>query len=353
MNMSNPSPAAKGKETYERLSPANPALDDTPAIGITPPQILAQQAAAGRRGSAWRLLYRVVDNDPHTIVAIASRDDDRLGWNLLECIALSTWAGKPFVVPTPLRSPAARMRLGTLFMPGTGIDAQRAARILNEAMHDSRPELRATAASLLGIPGHTAAAPALIEALWDPAPMVQRASVRALGYTGSPAAVPALLNLLQHADEHLAGQIFSSLVRLGPVAAPALIENSANNSAWMRWHCIRALGEMHDPRALPVLVRGLSDADHVVAWMSAKGLVPFGRRGVGPVLHLLMSAPVTPWLVETASYVLSHQRNPRVRPYLEPVLEQMHGIEFQVGTMLAAHKALSILIADGLIEEGG
>ncbi len=148
----------------------------------------------------------------------------------------------------------------------------------------------------------------------------------------------------------MGGQIFSSLVRLGPVAVPALIENSTNSSAWMRWHCIRALGEVHDSRALPVLVRALSDADHAVAWMSAKGLVPFGRRGVGPVMRLLMSAPATPWLVETASYVLSHQRNPRVKPYLEPVLEQMHGIEFQIGTMLAAQRALSRLLADGLIE---
>ena len=214
----------KGQRDLRKDITWEPNVDDTPAIGITPPQILAQQAAAGRRGSAWRLLHRVVDNDPHAIFAIASLDDDRLGWNLLECIAQGTWAGKPFVVPTPLRSPAARLRLGTLFLPG--IEQLRAARILNQAMHDSRPELRATAASLLDIPGHTAAAPALIEALWDPAPVVQRASVRALGYTGSPAAVPALLNLLQHADEQLGGQIFSSLVRLGPVAVPALIENS-------------------------------------------------------------------------------------------------------------------------------
>ncbi len=180
MNTSNPTPSSNGRETYERLSPGNPVLDATPAIGITPPQILAQQAAAGRRGSAWRLLYRIVDNDPHAIVAVTSLDDDRLGWNLLECIALSTWAGKPFVVPTPLRSPVAKMRLGTLFLPATGIEQLRAARILNQAMHDSRPYLRATAASLLGLPGHMAAAPALIEALWDPAPAVQQAAVKAL-----------------------------------------------------------------------------------------------------------------------------------------------------------------------------
>jgi HEAT repeats/PBS lyase HEAT-like repeat len=349
----NPFPKAKAIQTHKRLSSEQTTPDDTPSVGVTPPQILAQQAAAGRRGAAWRLLHQILENDPRAIVAVASLHDDRLARHLLEFIALGTWAGKPFVVPVPLRSIYARMRLRTLFLPGTGIEQLRAERVLIKAMHDSRSALRETAASLLGILGSATAAPALIEALWDPVPEVQRASVRALGCTGNPAAVPALLSLLHHADEQLGGQIFSSLVRLGPVAVPALIENCTSSSPWMRWHCIRALGEIRDPRALPVLVRALADADHAVAWMAAKGLVPFGRRSVGPVLRLLMSVPVTPWLAETASYVLSNQRNPRLKPYLEPVLQHMHGIEFHVGTMLYAHKALSHLIADGLMEEGG
>lgn len=349
----NPVPTTKGREIQQGASSWQSATDGTPSIGITPPQILAQQAANGRRGSAWRLLQHILENDPPAIVAISSLNDDRLARNLLECIALGTWAGKPFVLPAPLRSPYARMRLRTLILPPTGIEQLRSERILSQAMHDSRPQLREAAASLLGSMGSATAAPVLIEALSDPAPAVQRASVRALGFTGNPAAVPALLSLLQHADEHLGGQIFSSLVRLGPAAVPALVQNSSSSSPWVRWHCMRALGNIHDPRALHALVRGLADADHAVAWMCAKGLVPFGRRAIGPVLRLLMSVQVTPWLVEAASYVLSHQRNPGVRPYLEPVLKQMHGIEYQVGTMLAAHKALSRLLSDGLIEERG
>lgn len=345
-------PKAKGIETHEGMSSEQSASDDTPSVGITPPQILAQQAAAGRRGAAWRLLHRILENDPRAIAAVASLDDDRPARHLLEFIALGTWAGKPFVVPVPLRSPYARMRLRTLFLPGTGIKQLRAERVLSKAMYDGRPALRETAANLLGILGSATAAPALIEALWDPVPEVQRASARALGCTGNPAAVPALLSLLQHADEQLGGQIFSSLVRLGPVAVPALIENCTSSSPWMRWHCIRALGKIRDPRALPVLVRALSDADHAVAWMAAKGLIPFGRVCVGPVLHLLISAPTTPWLVETASYVLSSQHDHNLKPYLEPLLQHMHGVGYDVGTALYAHKSLSRLIADGVLEAG-
>jgi HEAT repeat protein len=323
-----------------------------PSVGITPPQVLVQEAVAGRRGAAWRLLHRLLDNDPWAIAALASFDDDRLAQYLLEWIALGTWAGKPCVVPVSLRSPSARMRLRTLFLPGTGIESLRAERVLTTALGDSRPALRETAATLLGLLGSSTAAPALIEALWDPVPTVQLQAVRALGRTGNPAAVPALLSLLKYAEEHLGNQIFSSLVQLGPVAVPVLIQSSTSSSPWMRWHGIRALGKIRDPRALPVLVRALADADHAVAWMGAKGLVPFGRRSVGPVLQLLLSAPVTPWLVETASYVLSNQHDPRLKPYLEPVIQHMHGIEFHIGTLLSAHKALLQLIADGLIEEG-
>src|SRR6059058_2762134 len=41
--------------------------DVTPPIGVTPPQILAQDAAAGRRGAAWRLLYWIMENDPRAV----------------------------------------------------------------------------------------------------------------------------------------------------------------------------------------------------------------------------------------------------------------------------------------------
>src|SRR5438270_13640197 len=113
--------------------------DVTPPIGVTPPQVLARDAAEGRRGAAWRLLYWIMENDPRAVVAVSSLDDDRLAQNLLEFIALGTWAGKPFVVPVPLRTTYARTRLRTLFLPGAGIDSVRAQRVAMSAAHDKRP----------------------------------------------------------------------------------------------------------------------------------------------------------------------------------------------------------------------
>src|SRR5260370_20633387 len=97
----------------------NTPLEQTPAdvappVGITPPQILAADAAAGRRGAAWRLLYWIIENDPRAVVAVASLEDDRLAHHLLEFIALGRWAGKPFVIPSPLRTAYSRTRRTTL-----------------------------------------------------------------------------------------------------------------------------------------------------------------------------------------------------------------------------------------------
>jgi hypothetical protein len=297
-------------------------------------------------------LVWIMENDPRAIVAVSSLEDDRLAQNLLEFIAMGTWAGKPFVVPAPLRSSYTRTRLRTLFLPGAGIDSVRSQRVAMSAARDKRPAMRENAIYVLGILESPVATPVLIEALNDPLPAVRMQAAKALGRIGDPAAIPALLNALRSADEQLGSQIFSALVRLGQAAVPALMESSKSNSAWMRWQSVRALGAIRDRRAIPVLVGALSDSDHSVAWMAAKGLVQFGRLSVEPVLQVLVKAEMTPWVVETASYVLhtESQYEPKLKPYLEPVVQQMRSLAYRVGTSQAAQKALAQLKADGMLE---
>ncbi len=336
----------------DSLPPEQSDSGVAPPIGITPPQILAQDAAAGKRGAAWRLMVWIMENDPRAIVAVSSLDDDRLAQNLLEFVALGTWAGKPFVVPVPLRTPLARTRLRTLFLPGAGIDSVRAERVAMKAARDKRPAVRETAIYILGLLESPVATSILIQALDDPVPSVRMQAVKALGRVGDPSAVPALLNALRGADEQLGSQIFSALVKLGRAAVPALIDASKSNSTWMRWQAIRALGAIHDRKALPVLVNALTDADHSVAWMGAKGLTQFGRLTLEPLLQLLVRAEMTPWVVETSSYVLNNliRYDPKLKPYIEPLLERIHALGFRVGTSHAAQQALTQLQADGMIE---
>jgi hypothetical protein len=351
-----PSQIAKGvcvmtlseRFSYKSMSAEQSLADDAQTVDVISLQVLAQEAAEGRRGAAWQLLHWIKDNDSRAVVAVNSLDDDRLVLHLLEWIAQGTWAGKPFIAPASLRSPISRMHLHIFFQPFRGVNSVRVERVLIRALYDDRPALRQTAANVLGSLGSVTVVPALIEALNDPVYVVQFQVVKALGHIKASAAVPALLDLLQHADEQLGSQIFTALAQIGSAALPALIEMSKENSVWLRWHCVRALGEIHDSSAVPVLVQALADTDQSVAWMAAKELVPFGQLCVMPVLRLLITTEVTPWLVETASYVLDNSRDNRLGPYVRPVIRQMHDVGFRIGTMLSAQKALTQLEVDGL-----
>jgi len=340
-----------GATDYDTVPVEAAQSDVAPPVGITPPQILARDAAAGRRGAAWRLMHWIMEDDPRAVLAVSSCEDDRLAQNLLEFIAMGTWAGKPFVVPRPLRSPHARTRLRTLFLPGSGMEPARAEQVLLAGARDKRPAMRETAVHILGIFGTPEAIPVLIEALHDAVPSVRLQAAKALGRTGDRTAVRPLLDALQGADEQMGGQIFSSLVKLGHVAVPALLEMSKSGSPWVRWQCIRTLGGIGDRRAVPVLVEAMRDTDHAVAWVGAKELAHFGIPSLEAVLKMLMFTDMTPWLVETASFVLRGQsyRHPKLKPYLEPVVQHMHDVAFRVGTSQAAQKALSQMRADGLL----
>jgi hypothetical protein len=333
------------------LGETDAATDVIPAIGTTPPQILAQEAAAGRRAAAWRLMIWILEGDPRALEAVASSEDDRLAQNLLEFIANGTWAGKPFVTPKPLRSAHARTRLRTLFLPGSGMDQHRAERVLLAAARSNQASLREAAIHILGIMGSHTSVPLLMDALHDPVPSIRVQAAKALGRIGDATAVPALLNALNGEDEQLGSQISMALVQIGHAAVPALIEKCATGSSWVRWQCIRALGEICDGRALPVLVQALLDSDHSVAWMAAKELVRFGKLCLEPVLRLLMAADRSPWLIETSSYILHDlsARDSRLKPYLEPVLQDMRGPAPLVAIPLAAQKALTRLKADKVI----
>ncbi|HEX7735645.1 MAG TPA: HEAT repeat domain-containing protein [Ktedonobacteraceae bacterium] len=333
--------------------PEPSTLAGVPEMGTTPPQALAQGAAEGRRGAAWRLLYLIIENDPRAVEAVSTLPDDRLAENLLEFIALGTWAGQQFVIPPPLRSPFARTRLRTLFVPPSGIEHERAERVLLAALHDRRVPVREAAIYILGLMGSLAAVPELINAMHDTQTSTRLQATKALGRTGSPDAVPALLDVLPGADERMSSQIFMALVGLGHVAVPVLLDYAHSHSSWLRWHSIRALGAIRDPRALPELVNALQDSDHSVAWMAAKGLAPFGRDCVEPVLHMLCTTQMTPWVVETASYVLRAQcqAHSELKLYLDPLLQQMHQPGYRSGTGIAALKAQEQIQASGVLKQ--
>ena len=343
--------ASRDRAKNTSVNPQHPVENVQPPIGTILPQLLVSEAADGYRGAAWRLLHQIMGNDIDAIKATTSLDDDRLAHHLLEFIALGTWAGKSFVAPLSMRAAHTKMLLRTLFLPKYGMSHARVMRVLLSVVHDERPAMREAAISILGMIGDQAVVPVLLEALNDPVQGVRLQAVRALGHSKDPSVVPFLLRTLRSADEQLGSQIFATLLQLGSAAVPVLIAESKSNSAWIRWHCIRALGQIADDRALPMLVHALADQDHAVAWVAAKELPNFGKMIIRPVLQLLITEEVLPWLVETASYVLSDQcqRYRQFRRYLNVVLKEMHSVGFRLNTPNVARKVLDELEECGLL----
>lgn len=327
------------------------SVQPMPPVGITPPVVLAREAAEGHRGAAWRLFYRLLENDPRAVEAIVSQDDDRLVRYLLEFIALGSWAGKRFVVPPPLRSSYARMRLYTLFLPRSGMERSQTERVLLQAVHSQYPAVREVALNILGMIHSHTALPVTLDALRDPVQSVRLQAVKGLGRLKSPEAIPALVQALSTSDEQTATQIFAALAHIGHEAVPALLDLSASHSAWVRWNSLRALGKICDHRAIPAFAKALHDNDHGVAWMGAKGLVEFGTLAIEPVLRSLITGNITAWLVETSTYVLGHQQDKKVQPYLAPLLAHLRSMSLsKTSTSYLAHQTLNQMRADGVLE---
>ncbi len=320
----------------------NAALETPPPpVGTTPAAELLVAAAQGKRRAAWRLLHGIGEESQAAIEAIRTCPDEQLFTHFLEWLALGTWAGKPFRAPLALHQPHMRTRVRTLFLLVAPEGMSQ--RVLLAGLRDTRPAVRAEAAHLLGMLGDPATAPALFQALHDSAPEVRIQAAQALGHLQQPELVPELVAALHAHDEALASQVRAALIQIGKAATPAMLEAARSPDAWVRWHALRVLGDLRDPRALPVLVQALADNDYAVAWMAARDLATMGTQVVRPVLHLLMTAPLTPWLMETAAYVLRGQQTSPLRPLLEPVIHAMHSTDYRIEVPLAVQQALAAL----------
>jgi HEAT repeat protein len=200
----------------------------------------------------------------------------------------------------------------------------------------------------LGLLGDPQTAADLVDALHDPVSAVRVQAAKALGHLRIPGTALALVGALRYHDEALASQIRQALLEIGPGAIPALMEAAPSPDAWVRWHVVRVLGDLHDLRGLHPLAEALADTDYAVAWMAARALAAMGASVVPEVLRVLLRAPDTPRLMEAAAYVLHQQTNPQMKGIVAPVVQSMHDVGYRAATPLAVDAALKQLEASGI-----
>ncbi len=120
----------------------------------------------------------------------------------------------------------------------------------------------------------------LVPFLNDPAPEVRQCA--ALGLAASPdeGAIQPLIRALSDEDSMVGNLAVNALVKIGSAAVPSLIEvvRSAPQSA--RIHALRALAEIRDHRAIPVMMQVMAEDSALLQHWAKEGLERLGLNMV-------------------------------------------------------------------------
>jgi hypothetical protein len=160
------------------------------------------------------------------------------------------------------------------------------------------------------------------------------------------AAVERLVSALSSPDGLERRDARKKLVKIGRPAVQPLLAVVKSPNVHMRWEAVKALGEICDLRAAPVLVDALQDQESAVRWLAARGLIALGRQALIPLLKALEDESDSIWMREGARHVLHSLPREVIGQEIEAVLEALEGIEPSVEAPYAAFNALQALEAE-------
>ncbi len=116
----------------------------------------------------------------------------------------------------------------------------------------------------------------LIPFLSDPAPEVRQCA--ALGLAGKPedSAIQPLVRALSDTDSLTCNLAANALIKIGTPAVPSLIEIVKHEAQSTRIQALRALAEIRDHRAIPILMQVLEEDSALLQHWAKEGLERLG-----------------------------------------------------------------------------
>ena len=116
----------------------------------------------------------------------------------------------------------------------------------------------------------------LVPFLNDPAPEIRQCA--ALGLAGKPdeSATASLVRALRDEDSMVGSLAVHALVRIGGAAVPALIEAVKMGAQSQRIHALRALAEIRDHRAIPIMMQVMQEESALLQHWAQEGLERLG-----------------------------------------------------------------------------
>jgi hypothetical protein len=116
----------------------------------------------------------------------------------------------------------------------------------------------------------------LLPLLGDSAPQVRAATALALSLHPSEKAVPALIHTLADEDSLTAGLAGTALVKIGSPSVAGLLEIMNEAPLSIRILALRALAEIRDHRAIPMLMKSINEESAVLQYWAQTGLERLG-----------------------------------------------------------------------------
>ena len=116
----------------------------------------------------------------------------------------------------------------------------------------------------------------LVPFLNDPAPEVRQCAALGLATKPDEGAVSSLVQALSDEDTLVGNLAVKALVNIGKPAVPSLIEKVKSASRSARILALRALVEIRDPRAIPVMMQVMDEGSALLQHWAKEGLERLG-----------------------------------------------------------------------------
>jgi HEAT repeat protein len=116
----------------------------------------------------------------------------------------------------------------------------------------------------------------LVPFLNDPAREVRQCAALALAIKPDESAIQPLVQVLSDQDSMVSSLAVNALVKIGKDAVPALIEVVKNAPQSARIHALRALAEIRDHRAIPVMMKVMEEDSALLQHWAKEGLDRLG-----------------------------------------------------------------------------
>ena len=110
----------------------------------------------------------------------------------------------------------------------------------------------------------------------DSAPEVRQCAALGLGVKADESAVKPLVQALSDADSMVGNLAVNALVKIGGASVPSLIECVKNESQSARILALRALAEIRDHRAIPVMMQVMEEDSALLQHWAQAGLERLG-----------------------------------------------------------------------------